>query len=169
MKATLHLIVGLPGSGKTALARRLEREHSALRLTPDEWIAQLLPEGWSRAELDRLRDPTEAIQWDVAARVLRLGLDVILDWGLWARSERHELRARAQVLGARVGVHFCDVSFHELQARLAARNANLSPGEFRIEEADLRLWWSRFEPPTPNELREVGWASGDEKRVSDQP
>jgi predicted kinase len=35
--ATLHLMVGLPFSGKTTLARKLEQECSALRLTPDEW------------------------------------------------------------------------------------------------------------------------------------
>jgi predicted kinase len=33
---TLHLMVGLPCSGKTTLARTLEHERSALRLTPDE-------------------------------------------------------------------------------------------------------------------------------------
>ena len=33
--ATLHLMVGLPCSGKTTEARRLERELGALRLTPD--------------------------------------------------------------------------------------------------------------------------------------
>lgn len=119
--------------------------------------------------LHRLRDPTEAIQWEVAARILGLGLDVILDWGLWTRSERDELRARAQALGARVKIHFCEVSFRELQARLTARNETLGPGEFRIEKADLRLWWSRLEPPTPDELREVLWVSGDEKNVLDQP
>lgn len=156
MKPTLHLICGLPGSGKTTLARRLEREHLALRLTPDEWIARLLSEPWDRTELDRLRDPTEAIQWEVAARVLTLGVDVILDWGLWARSERDELRARARALGARVRIHFCDVPLEELQARLADRNQALQPGEFRIEEEDLRLWSSRFEPPTPDELATVG-------------
>jgi Predicted kinase len=34
---TLHLMVGLPCSGKTTLARQLEHKYSALRLTTDEW------------------------------------------------------------------------------------------------------------------------------------
>lgn len=34
MTPTLHLLVGLPGSGKTTLARRLEQDLPALRLTP---------------------------------------------------------------------------------------------------------------------------------------
>jgi hypothetical protein len=34
--ATLHLMCGLPGSGKTTLAERIERESNALRLSP-EW------------------------------------------------------------------------------------------------------------------------------------
>jgi predicted kinase len=34
---TLHLMVGLPCAGKTTLARQLEQEYVALRLTPDEW------------------------------------------------------------------------------------------------------------------------------------
>ena len=35
--ATLHLMVGLPGSGKTTEAKRIAAECGALRLTPDEW------------------------------------------------------------------------------------------------------------------------------------
>jgi len=34
----LHLICGLPGSGKTTLAKKLEREHTAIRLCPDEIV-----------------------------------------------------------------------------------------------------------------------------------
>ena len=39
-----------------------------------------------------------------------------------------------------------------LAARLAARNADLPPHTFRVTEAQLDLWLSLFEPPTPDEL-----------------
>lgn len=35
-QATLFLMVGLPGSGKTTRAKELERETGAIRFTPDE-------------------------------------------------------------------------------------------------------------------------------------
>ena len=49
--ATLFLICGLPGAGKTTLARQLEATHAALRLCPDEWIAPLLADAANIAEL----------------------------------------------------------------------------------------------------------------------
>jgi predicted kinase len=39
--ATLFLIVGLPGAGKTMRAMDLAEEHAALRLTPDAWMIPL--------------------------------------------------------------------------------------------------------------------------------
>jgi predicted kinase len=156
MPPTLFLMCGLPCSGKTTLARRLEQERHALRLTPDEWIAQLLSEEWDQAELDRLRAPVEAVQWEVAARVLALGLDVILDWGLWGRGERDDYRARGEARGARVEVCFLDVPRAGLSARLAARNAALPPGAFRVTEEQLDLWSTWFEAPTEEELAPRG-------------
>jgi dephospho-CoA kinase len=40
-RPTLFLTVGLPGTGKTTAARRIEVENSALRLTKDEWVKAL--------------------------------------------------------------------------------------------------------------------------------
>ncbi len=37
--------------------------------------------------------------WDVAARVLVLGVDFILDFGFWGRDEREEFRSHAKELG----------------------------------------------------------------------
>jgi signal recognition particle GTPase len=38
---TLFLTVGLPGTGKTTAARRIEIGQNALRLTKDEWVKAL--------------------------------------------------------------------------------------------------------------------------------
>ena len=152
MMATLFLICGLPGAGKTTLAKRLERSRPALRLSPDEWIAPLLRDACDTAELDRLRSPVESVQWEVAARVLALGVDVVLDWGFWSREERDRYRAWAEDLGARVEVRFLHAPRDVLWARLSERNAHLPPGTFAVSEDQLDLWWGWFEPPSADEL-----------------
>jgi predicted kinase len=40
-KPTLYLTVGLPGTGKTTAARRIEEEQLALRLSKDPWVKAL--------------------------------------------------------------------------------------------------------------------------------
>ncbi|MBC7932221.1 MAG: ATP-binding protein [Rubrivivax sp.] len=144
---------GLPCSGKTTLAKQIEQERAALRLTPDEWIIQIFGADIAGEALDAARDPMETALWELAARVLTLGIDVILDFGFWARAERDEFRSRAAQLGARSELHFTDVPEAVLLARLAVRNAGPAPGTFWIDEARLRLWSSLFEPPTEDELR----------------
>ena len=151
--ATLFLMCGLPGSGKTTLAKRIERERDALRLTPDEWIAGLYGTQLTPPALDWCRDPVESVQWEVAERALRLGVNVILDFGFWSRAEREEFRARAAALGAGSEVHFLDVPRAELSSRIAARNTDPPPGTFRVTDAQLDAWWKVFEPPTADELR----------------
>lgn len=150
--ATLFLICGLPGAGKTTLAKQLEQTQAALRLCPDEWIAELLVDVNDTAEMDRLRAVVEAIQWRMAKRLLVLGTSVILENGFWSRTERASYRAQAEALGARVELHYLDVPQDELWARLAQRNANLPPGTFAVTKEQLALWWSWFEPPTQEEL-----------------
>ncbi|HWQ11755.1 MAG TPA: ATP-binding protein [Roseiflexaceae bacterium] len=150
--ATLFLICGLPGAGKTTLARKLERAHAALRLSPDEWIAAILADPADIAERDRLRAPVESLQWEVARRALTLGVDVVLEWGFWSREERARYRAEAEALGARVELHYLAVGRDELWARLAKRNAELPPGTFAVTEEELDRWWGWFEPPTAEEL-----------------
>ncbi len=153
---TLILICGLPGAGKTTLARQLEQEHDALRLSPDEWIAPILVDASDQAELDRLRAPIEALQWDVARRVLTLGVNVILEWGFWSREERLYYRAEAEAMGADVVVYYLEVGKDELWARLSRRNASLPPGTFAVTQDQLELWWSWFELPTPDEVSRPG-------------
>ncbi len=146
--AKLHLICGMPGSGKTTLARKLEEEEPALRLTPDEWMARVVGDGY---DVDK-RAVVEAMLWELAQRVLQLGSSVVLDFGFWSRDERNKFRKRAAELGAETCLHFLDVSRDELIMRLEKRNADLPPDTFHIDISDLDLWLSYFERPEPDEL-----------------
>lgn len=147
-KPTLYLICGLPGAGKTTFAKMLEIEKNALRLTPDEWMSRIVGDGYDEAK----RAVVEQIQWEIAARVLSLGVNAILDYGFWGRSERDDYRARAEAHGARTKVCFLDVSREELLKRLSERNASLPEDTFKVDEAQLDLWSSWFQKPTQDEL-----------------
>jgi len=150
--ATLHLMIGLPCSGKTTLARQLEVEYSALRLTTDEWHTRLFGQDASAAEHDARHSLIESMLWDIAARALALNVNVILDFGFWAKVEREDYRARAAHLGAASEIHFLNVSGDELLERLRHRNAQLPTGAFYIPEASLKEWIKFFQPPESDEL-----------------
>jgi len=150
--ATLHLMVGLPCSGKTTLARTLEQKYSALRLTPDEWQVRLFGQDATDPQHDTRHGLIEALQWEVAERALALGTNVILDFGFWAREEREDFRSRAKQLGASSEVHFLDVPSDELLRRLAKRNGE--PGlAFHIPKEMMGSWIAFFQKPDQDELR----------------
>ena len=145
---TLHLICGLPGSGKSTLAAELARRERTIWLSPDEWMSRIVGDGYD----ERRRAAVEQVQWELAEKLLRLGIDVVLDNGFWSRAERDALRRRAGAIGARTELHFLDVPLSELELRLSARNRALPRNAFRVEAADLRRWAGLFEPPAADEL-----------------
>jgi len=150
--ATLHLMVGLPCSGKTTLAQKLEYELPALRLNLDEWHIRLFGQDAEEPEHDARHSLIEAQLWNIAGRALELGTNVILDYGLWAREEREEYRSRAKQLGAGSEVHYLDVSEGELLRRLEKRNSRPSQESFIIAEEAMKPWIAFFQKPTPDEL-----------------
>ena len=150
--ATLHLMVGLPCSGKTMLAQKLESEQSALRLTTDEWPVRLFGQDAKEPEHDTRHNLIEAMLWNIASRALELGTNVILDFGFWAREEREDYRLRAKRLGASSEVHFLDVPEDELLRRLAVRNSQPSQASFHIPEEMMKPWIAFFQRPTSDEL-----------------
>ena len=151
--AILHLMVGLPCSGKTTLARQPEVERSALRLTPDEWQLRLYGQDVHAPEHNARHDLIETLLWGLAASVFLLGTSLILDFGFWARDQREDfLRSRAKKSGAGSKMHFLNVPEDELLRRLAARNAQRPPETFQIRAEMIKPWITRFQAPTPDEL-----------------
>jgi predicted kinase len=150
---TLYLTCGLPGSGKTSLARIIEHEAPALRLTGDDWMHALYPGLSTRqAETGPYRDRVESLQWQLALLAVRLQCNVVVDWGVWSRAERDTCRKEARAAGARAVLCFLDVPFDALWDRVSRRNAALPAGTFEISRLDLLRWSKLFEPPTAEEL-----------------
>ena len=152
MTATLYVICGMAGAGKTTFAQRLERNTGAIRLAPDEWITRLIGDKGDRVERERLRDSVEDLQWATAQQLLRRSVSVILENGFWSRKERFRLIATSKELGARVVLHFLDTPKTELLRRLEVRNAQEPHESLRVTVEDLDLWLSWFEPPEVSEL-----------------
>jgi predicted kinase len=144
----LILTCGLPGAGKTTLATQLAAERSAVRLTKDEWLWALGSTPWDRVTGERV----EAELWRLAQEMLRLGLSVVLDFGLWARVERDELRTAARGLGVGVELHYLDVSPEELWRRIRLRNSAPPWDDEPIGRSDLDAWLAVFQAPDAAEL-----------------
>lgn len=148
LHATLFLIVGLPGAGKTTRARELEKSHRALRFSPDEWMIPLFGE----SDADGKRDLLEGLLINAGLCALALGTNVVLDFGLWGRDERSALRSLGASVGAGVAVVYMPVDEATQRQRVQERFM-VRPGRtFPITDSDLAQWRAQFEEPTAGEL-----------------
>jgi predicted kinase len=140
----LIIVCGLPGSGKTTLARALEGKLRAVRLSPDDWMDALSLSLYDEEK----RGKIEALQWKFGQELLALGLTVIIEWGTWGRSERDALRLGARALGAAVELHYLSAPADVLFDRIQRRNVENPP----MERDDLTQWLEMFQTPTPEEM-----------------
>ncbi|MBK8445563.1 MAG: ATP-binding protein [Micropruina sp.] len=172
-RPTLFLAVGLPGTGKTTDARRIEAEQRALRLTKDEWMKAL----YGLANPSAASDVIEGRLIDIGLRALELGIDVVIDFGLWGRDERSALRHAAAERGALVEMRYFELPVEEQRRRLELRQADAPHTTWQISEEELAAWADIFSVPTPGELEgtepidhpPAGFATWDEWRTDRWP
>jgi len=154
--ATLHLMVGLPCSGKTTTAKKLEKEYNALLLTTDKWHIKLFGNEAIEIEKDhdKKHERVEEMLWEIAKRVLILGVDVILDFGFWGKAERIYFKDKSKELGIKFKIHYMNIEKDELYKRLDERNKELPEGAFRIPKENMDEYIKIFQPVEDDEYLE---------------
>jgi predicted kinase len=170
--ATMFLMVGLPGAGKTTRAKELAVANRALRLTPDEWMIPLFGDSMA----DGKRFVLEGRLITVALQALQQGTSVVLDYGLSGRDERSALRWLARSVAAQSQVVYLPVDKDVQLARIAHRQATASHQTFPMSKADVSQWREQFQVPDAAELDggempgpPTGWPNWPEWAVDHWP
>lgn len=88
----------------------------------------------------------------IGMRALELGINVVIDFGLWSRDERSALRQAAADIGAGVRICYFAVAPTEQLRRLDERLSEVPHETWPISEQELAEWTSKFDIPTPGEL-----------------
>ena len=146
-------MVGLPGSGKSYRARELAAEQGGLQLSPDAWMLSIF------GQHDRHQTRPGGKRWLLEGRLvalsmdaLRLGVSVVLDFGLWSRDERSALRWLARSVGASCKVVYLPVERDVQWDRIETRRRNSPEQSFPMAEEELDGWKASFEVPDEWEL-----------------
>ena len=161
--ATAFLIHGYLGAGKTTLARRIEVEQAAIRLTHDEWMRSLYgPRGagscWPTGDdlpetrFSEYADRVSGLMETVWTRCVTLKMNVVLDFGFWTRSERDRVRDLVASLGGNSVLYRLSCPDEVAWSRIEKRNERLG-ADLYIAPNTFNVLKARFEPLDGDEVR----------------
>jgi len=145
--ATLHIVHGFIGSGKTHYSTRLAESTKAIRLNADEWCAVNFSAEEQNTTWDKCFSMAIEHLWQETEKALADGKDVILDFGFWARESRDHARGKAKAIGAEVKHHYIHVPDHISFERMKKRIGPIAERNLK----NFSEFKKMFEEPHPDE------------------
>lgn len=157
--ATIHLIEGPVGAGKSTFAAKLSVSQRAPHLDLDEWMVTLFSPDRPSEEFIAWYSvrKSRCIQqiWDVTCELLNCGTGAILELGLVQYRDREDFYRRVDTTEYDLRVYLLDTPLEQRRERVRERNRQMS-GSYKMEVSDAmfdlanRFW----EEPSEIECRE---------------
>jgi predicted kinase len=162
--ATVHLIFGRVGSGKTTFGRAFSAERRALFFCLDEWMASLfMMDAPTPLTLDWALPRTQRCEqqiWSVARQALGHDTDVVLELGFFTREQRTRIRDLAVAAGFAVELHVLDVPRELRRQRVRARNRGSATLTVEVDDAMFDWAEGYYEPLDASELAQANVIRG---------
>ena len=157
--ATIYLIEGPVGAGKSTFAAQLSWTHAAPLLNLDEWMVTLFRPDRPNTDFmqwysERKLRCIEQI-WKVTCDLLDTGTNVILELGLVQTQDREDFYSRVDAAGYELEVYVLDAPEAVRRQRVRDRN-NKKGSTFKMEVSDeiFELANSAWQAPDDVECRD---------------
>jgi len=156
-KATIYIITGSTGAGKTTYSRELCERTGAARFSIDEWMEKLfwmdspkpIQYEWTIERISRCEEMIFTMVLDLT----KLGISSVLDLGFTKAEHRAKFFDLAKVASLPYQLHWVDVAPDVRWQRVISRNQQR--GKTFVMEVNREMFdfmESIWEPPSSDEL-----------------
>ncbi len=144
--ATIYIMHGFIGYGKTTVAKKLAIETGAVRFNHDDWMIDLYGtnppkehfESYCKTIINKITELTEEF--------IKREQDVILDFGCWSRKDRDKYRNNAEALGAKLVLYSIGCDLETAKERVRKRTDEMPEGALFIDDNAMDELWQHFKP-----------------------
>ena len=148
------LICGKICSGKSFYTEQLRKEQNAVVLSCDE-ITLSVFDGNLGDRHDEICDRIHDYLFGKSIELLEIGVNVILEWGFWRKSDRDFARQFYEGNGYECEFHYIDISDEDWRRNIAKRNREVAEGKtkaYYLDEGLLEKLERNFEAPEESEI-----------------
>ena len=140
-------------AGKSTYAEKMRRELSAVVLSIDEVTLALFRQDAGDMH-DTYVERAKEYLFEKSVQIIETGINVVLDWGFWTKSEREYARKFYRSRGTECELHYIEVPDDEWYRRVERRNKAVEAGEcsaYFVDEGLAAKFAAIFELPAEDE------------------